>query len=118
MRVHRLAGAVVLLVAGLAGAFGLGRASAPHPDRDYAGGLKAGRAAGLAAGREQQAAVGLPGAGKNDARAQFRAGYRAGADDIFDGYDGGWVLGHRYAVVLGPGVAGADYRIIRREELP
>jgi hypothetical protein len=121
---------LALLIVGSAG-FALGRGSAgpaqgrsvrgssvPEPEGGYAAGLKAGHAVGLAEGRGLQVAEELPAARRADVVAQFRAGYRAGADDVFSGYDGGWQLGRRYAVVLGPGVAGAAYRITDRAELP
>ena len=34
------------------------------------------------------------------AKAAFDAGYRAGANSAFAGYDGGWSLGEPYVIVL------------------
>jgi hypothetical protein len=110
---------VAVLAIALPAGFVFGRRSAPaKDDGGYAAGLKAGHAAGLAQGRALQVAEELPAADRTDVQAQFRAGYLAGADDVFNGYDGGWVLGRRYAVVLGPGTGGAAYRITSRVELP
>jgi hypothetical protein len=117
--------AVMVVGVLLAAGFGLGRITGPDRkpgsgtgDRDgYLRGLIDGRASGLAQGRAEQSAAGLTGAQRAGAVAQFRAGYLAGADDVFSGYDGGWVLGRRYAVVLGAGLNGQAYRIVRREDL-
>jgi hypothetical protein len=87
---------VVLAVAG-AGLFGLGRHTAGGPSGEsptaaYARGFRDGRASGVEEGRALQ----LPTAG----RKAFEAGYTAGADDVFGGYDGGWSLGTKYVVTL------------------
>ena len=44
----------------------------------------------------------------------FDAGYRAGREDAFSGYDGGWVLGDPYIVTLRHGGPGITYRFARR----
>ena len=41
-------------------------------------------------------------------------GYRAGREDAFSGYDGGWVLGEPYIVTLRQGGPGITYRFARR----
>ena len=41
-------------------------------------------------------------------------GYRAGREDAFSGYDGGWVLGEPYIVTLRRGGPGITYRFARR----
>ena len=110
--------ALGLLLAGVV----LGRQTSPtpaaspsQPDR-YTEGLAVGRASGLAEGRALQLGAALPVADRRQAEAQFRAGYQAGAEDVFSGYDGGWVIGRSYVIVLGPGVNGLTYRISHREE--
>ena len=119
----RTAGIVVLALGLLLVGFVLGRQTGPSPassaaaERDgYADGLAVGRAGGLAEGRAIQAGAELPAADRQKAEAQFRAGYRAGADDVFAGYDGGWVIGRPYVIVLSPGLGGKTYRISHREE--
>jgi hypothetical protein len=130
-----IAAGALVLVAALSAAFVLGRQTALAPSRSaagstsgstagpvpggtYADGLQAGHLAGLADGRAQQVGAELPASQRADVVAQFRAGYRAGADDVFSGYDGGWLLAHRYVIVLGPGLNGEAYRITHREDLP
>jgi hypothetical protein len=128
----RRAGIVVVALAVLPAVFVLGRQTAPHPaaravlkavpkavpsspDR-YAEGMAVGRAAGRAEGRVLQAGAPLPTADRKNAQAQFQAGYKAGAEDVFDGYDGGWAIGRPYLIVLSQGVDGLTYRISHREE--
>ena len=123
-RLHlRTAGIVVVAFGLLLAGFVLGRQTGPSPassatteqDR-YADGLAVGRAGGLAEGRAIQAGAELPATDRQNAEAQFRAGYRAGADDVFAGYDGGWVIGRPYVIVLSLGLGGEAYRISHREE--
>ena len=47
-------------------------------------------------------------------KAAFDAGYCAGADSAFGGYDGGWSLGEPYVIVLAKGGNGITYRIAAR----
>ena len=119
----RTAGIVVLALGFLLAGFVLGRQTGPSPassaaaEQDgYADGLAVGRSGGLAEGRAIQAGAELPAADRQKAEAQFRAGYRAGADDVFAGYDGGWVIARPYVIVLSPGLGGETYRISHREE--
>lgn len=117
---------IVVTVAGLvvvSAAFVLGRStvnssppSVPSPS-GYTDGFEAGRAAGIQEGRALQAGQGLTGAERDTATAAFNAGYRAGVDDVFGGYDGGWSTGVPYAVTLVAGTGGATYRILSRLEL-
>ena len=44
----------------------------------------------------------------------FAAGYRAGREDAFSGFDGGWALGQPYIVTLRRGPTGVTYRFARR----
>ncbi len=101
---------VVLILSVIAGAglFLAGRATAPDGGGDYA----AGHADGLREGRAVQATLG------RDAseRTAFDEGYRAGADDVFGGYDGGWGF-TPYAIVLVKGSNGITYRIAGRTEM-
>ena len=105
----------VLIVIGLAaaiGLFGLGRVTAHPPataDTGYTDGFQAGRAVGVQEGRALQA--GQPSNGP------FAAGYVAGLNDAFGGYDGGWSLSVPYLITLTAGTGGTTYRIASRIEL-
>ena len=59
----------------------------------------------------------LTGAERDSAGAAFNAGYRAGINDVFGGYDGGWSTGAPYVVTLVAGTGGATYRISSRIEM-
>jgi hypothetical protein len=102
----RWVAAALVGVAIAAASFALGRASV---DSDEAAGLRAGRAAGIREGRALQQPV--------PARQAFRAGYVAGANDAFGGFDGGWALGTPYRVTLERGDDGVTYRIKDRSKL-
>jgi hypothetical protein len=104
---------VVLTLAG-AGLFALGRLTAGGGSGEsltaaYARGFRDGRAAGLEEGRALQVAAG--------GRSAFKAGYVAGADDVFGGYDGGWSLGTKYVVTLEDPPGPQSYAIVRRSLL-
>jgi hypothetical protein len=102
---------VLAVVAGAAlavGGFALGRASA-DTDAGHDAGVREGRAAGLQEGRALQATGSVP-----SARAAFDAGYAAGANDVFGGFDGGWSLGEPYVITLARGSGGVTYRIDSR----
>jgi hypothetical protein len=89
-------------------------------DGHYAGyfdGLNDGESQGLREGRTLQVADALPARSRHLARRAFSAGYIAGADDVFAGYDGGWALGTPYIVVLEHGGGRQDYRISTRTAL-
>lgn len=48
------------------------------------------------------------------ARGSFETGFRAGHEDAFSGFDGGWALGAPYIVTLRRGGSGITYRFARR----
>jgi hypothetical protein len=90
------------IVIGLgAGLFLLGRATA-----GFDAGFDAGHAQGVEEGRALQVAP--------PARREFEAGYAAGANDVFGGYDGGWDFGRPYTITLAHGSGGVTYRIASR----
>jgi hypothetical protein len=74
----------------------LGRVTAPLDDRE----------AGVREGRLLQQPVA--------ARAAFDAGYQAGANDVFGGFDGGWDYNRSYVITLRKGAEGITYRIATR----
>jgi hypothetical protein len=129
---RRTLAVVVLAVLAAAGLVTLGRATAPDPGtaraRGYRDGTTAGYADGFAAGRavglqEGQALAGSTAAGpapadRTSVRDAFNDGYRAGANSVFSGYDGGWSLGRPYVVVLAKGANGITYRITARTPCP
>lgn len=47
-------------------------------------------------------------------RGSFAAGYRAGREAAFSGFDGGWAFGAPYIVTLRRAGAGVTYRFARR----
>jgi hypothetical protein len=122
-------GAALVAVAIAGGAFALGRASVDtegaREDGRAAGraeGRAVGRAEGRAAGRDEGRAAGVR-EGRAlqqpvSARRAFRAGYVAGANDVFGGFDGGWSLDTPYVITLGKGSGGISYRIESRSEKP
>jgi len=109
--------ALALVCLALAGAaFLLGRVSVDTDSARDEGraagetaGLRAGRAEGVREGRALQQPAG--------SRQAFRAGYVAGANDAFGGFDGGWALGTPYAITLERGSGGVSYRIAKRSRL-
>ena len=117
---QRTLAAVVLAVIAAAAFVALGRATAPTPDtsRGYADGFLAGRAEGVQEGQAIAEAAGSPPASRDRVRAAFDDGYRAGANNAFGGYDGGWSFGRPYVVVLAKGANGITYRIAARAECP
>lgn len=113
-----------LAVLGAVVFFGLGRFTAGQPEShdppsggDYAAGVRAGRAQGVQEGRALQEGSALPADAQDAATKAFNAGYLAGANDIFGGYDGGWGIGSPYVIVLEMGANGITYRIASRTEL-
>jgi hypothetical protein len=103
---------VVAVVAGAAlatGGFVLGRTTA-DTDAGRDAGAREGRAAGLEEGRALQATGSSP----PGTRAAFDAGYAAGANDVFGGFDGGWSLSEPYVITLARGRGAVTYRIDSR----
>ena len=102
-----------------AGAFLLGRATAPaHTHRSTVGtyfdGLRVGEAQGRREGRAIQEGIALPAGDRKPVRDAFDAGYAAGANDAFAGYDGGWTLHVPWLVTLEGGSGQIAYRISDR----
>ncbi|MEN3303885.1 MAG: hypothetical protein V7603_87, partial [Micromonosporaceae bacterium] len=83
----------------------------------YAEGLRDGRAQGVQEGRALGQTQPLPAQSRDAARAAFDAGYVAGANDVFGGYDGGWSPGVPYLVTLGHPGGPIGYRILSRTEM-
>lgn len=114
-------GLAFVAVAG--GAFALGRTSAPDDDsrgavtEARAAGLREGRAAGLSEGRVLQASESAPAGSRGAVRRAFAAGYTAGANDVFGGFDGGWSLAAPYVITLRRGSGAVTYRIDSRRPL-
>jgi hypothetical protein len=116
-------GLACVVVAGVL--FALGRLTADDDDSGSpataastatarAAGLREGRAAGLSEGRALQASeAAAPGARRATRRA-FAAGYTAGANDVFGGFDGGWSLSTPYVITLRRGSGPITYRIDSR----
>lgn len=105
-------------------AFGLGIPGAHAADNgftatghSYLDGLIAGEAQGREEGRALQLGQSLPAGDRDAAQTAFKAGYAAGANDAFSGYDGGWMLGVPYVIVLAPGTGAITYRIGSRTPL-
>ena len=87
--------AVIIAVAVGVGGFLLGRSDADRAaDAAYNRGLYAGQAEGVRYGRGLQSSLALG----TDARRAFDAGYVAGENDAFGGYDGGWEAGLPYVI--------------------
>jgi hypothetical protein len=104
-----------------AGSFAAGRASVDRgaayrqgESAGYVSGVRDGRAEGVQEGRALQEPLSLPKGSRSAARASFNAGYVAGADDVFGGYDGGWALGKPYVVTLEQAPGPVTYRIASR----
>ena len=88
---------VVLVALLVVGAAAIGRATAPDDDRQ----------AGIQEGRALQQPA--------QARDAFKAGYAAGANDVFGGYDGGWDYDRPYVITLKKGGEGVTYVIASRK---
>ena len=115
--VYTAAAIVVASGAMLAGAFLLGRHTAPTHSGTWSDGYAVGYDAGVPVGRALQVGVSLPSDTKDVATKAFQAGYQSGLADSFGGYDGGWDLGRPYVVVIGKGSGDRAYRIDHRELL-
>jgi hypothetical protein len=124
MRVRATSKALILIAAILAAvALGwFGRTLVRHdasPEQvsesdAYFAGLRAGEAQGRQEGRAAQEGVALPGNSRQPVRDAFNAGYVAGANDAFAGYDGGWTTSVPYVVTLDGGSGQIVYRIDSR----
>jgi hypothetical protein len=101
--------AVLAGVALAAGGFAVGRVSA-DTDAGHDAGVREGHAAGLQEGRALQVAR----SPASRSRAAFDAGYAAGANDVFGGFDGGWSLSEPYVITLARGSGAVTYRIDSR----
>lgn len=107
------------------GAFALGRITAPHATHrsstpeigDYFDGLRVGEAQGRQDGRALQEGIELPRGERHVARSSFDAGYVAGMNDAFAGYDGGWALRTPWIITLDDGSGQIAYRIRDRTQL-
>jgi len=130
--------AIVLACAAAAAAiFALGRASVDHQEGDgsaraaglgqgllaghasgfdqgRAAGIREGRAAGVQEGRVLQIGEQLPRDARRAAQRAFQAGYAAGANDVFGGFDGGWSLTKPYVITVRRGSGAITYRIDTR----
>jgi len=122
MRRTKLVVTIVVGLAAAAGLFLLGRVTAPESHSrapsigSYVDGLRDGAAQGREQGRALQLGDALPTGDKHVARDAFRAGYAAGANDVFEGYDGGWTFGAPWIITLTHGGPKISYRI--RERTP
>jgi hypothetical protein len=122
--------AVALAVLAAAGLVVLGRATAPDrgaararafregTTAGYADGFAAGRVVGLQEGQALAESSGSAPGDRTQVRDAFNDGYRAGANSVFSGYDGGWSLGRPYVIVLARGANGITYRITARTPCP
>jgi hypothetical protein len=88
---------VVLVALLVVAAAVIGRTTAPDNDRE----------AGIEEGRALQQPA--------QARDAFKAGYAAGANDVFGGYDGGWDYDRPYVITLKKGSEGVTYAIASRK---
>jgi hypothetical protein len=126
-RMRRLLHAMIVVVGiGLSvGLIALGRitadTSAVHARGYEAGrsagfysGLRQGEGQGIQEGRALQISQALPAGSQDLARTEFNAGYAAGANDAFGGYDGGWYLSTPYVISLIRGGGPITYRISAR----
>ena len=105
--------------------FFLGRLTAPDTAHrsstseigDYFDGLRVGEAQGRQDGRALQEGSELPRGARDVARRAFNAGYIAGTNDVFAGYDGGWTLHMPWIITLEGGTGQVVYRIRDRTAL-
>ena len=106
-------------------AFLTGRLTAPHQVSSggsdagsaYASGVAAGEALGVREGRALQEGAALPAGAQRPVKDAFDAGYVAGVNDVFSGYDGGWRTGVPYVITLVRGDGAVTYRIASRAEV-
>ena len=84
---------------------------------DYFDGLRVGEAEGRRQGRALQETAALPANDRRPVRNAFNAGYTAGQNDVFAGYNGGWTLHVPWVITIERGGATVDYRITGRTRL-
>jgi hypothetical protein len=123
-RSAKVVAAVVVGMLVVGAMFVIGRLTAPSASPpsvpqigDYFDGLRAGEAQGRQDGRALQEGVELPRGQRDVARHAFGAGYVAGMNDAFAGYDGGWALHVPWIITLDGGAGQVVYRIHGREQL-
>jgi hypothetical protein len=123
-----IAAGVLAAAATGAGLFAIGRATAPLAHRpaghspstavgDYFDGLRVGQAEGREEGRVLQEGIALPRSDRQPVQHAFKAGYTAGTNDAFAGYDGGWALHVPWIVTIEGGSGQIVYRIKDREQI-
>ena len=111
-RTTRRAIAVLVGAALGTGLFLAGRLTDDTDDARTAGyysGLRQGESRGIQEGRALQLTDGLPQDVRKAARTAFDAGYTAGANDAFGGYDGGWYVSRPYLITLARGSGPITY---------
>ncbi len=80
----------------------------------YFDGLRVGEAQGRQEGRALQEGASLPRDSRHPVTDAFNAGYAAGTNDAFAGYDGGWALSVPYVITVEEGSGHIVYRISSR----
>lgn len=80
----------------------------------YFAGLRVGEAQGRQEGRALQEGASLPRGSRQPVADAFNAGYAAGTNDAFAGYDGGWSLSVPYVITVEEGSGQIVYRISSR----
>jgi hypothetical protein len=119
---------IAAVIAGVligAALFLLGRLTAPDTEQraaipeigDYFDGLRAGEAQGRQEGRALQEGIELPRGQRAMAKHAFDAGYVAGINDAFAGYDGGWTRHVPWIISLDFGRGQILYRIHDRTQI-
>jgi hypothetical protein len=116
---------VIVAVLAIPGLVVLGRVTAdPAASRtaversdDYFAGLQVGEAQGRREGRTLQEGAALPANARRPVHDAFDAGYVAGANDVFAGYDGGWAIGVPYVVTIAEASGHVVYRIKTRDTI-
>src|SRR3954451_6296697 len=115
MRGRLLLIALALALAGGASAAGRFSADASAAfDHGHAAGLAEGHAAGLAEGEAEGLRTGRALQAPVSAQDAFNAGYAAGTNDAFGGFDGGWEAGLPYVVVVARADGDVTYRMLSR----
>lgn len=100
-------------IAVAAGLFILGRVTSDgddgNPRAGFLSGLRQGESRGIREGRALQLSETLPENSRDATRKAFDAGYTAGANDAFGGYDGGWYVSRPYVITLVKGTGPITY---------